>query len=80
VPKFTAWVKMEASSGWEKNRQQALAGENVYKFSGNWNDVATALSTDRLLFAGVYYNIRTLENKLQRNVTGIIRAESGVAL
>jgi SPP1 family predicted phage head-tail adaptor len=79
VAKCTAWVKMEAGGGSEKFRQQALASENSYKFSGLWNDLSSVLSTDRISLDGVYYNIRSIENKLQRNVTAIIKAESGVS-
>lgn len=76
--KCQAWVKMEAGGGSERFRQQALASENSYKFSGPWSDLSSVLSTDRILYEGVYYNIRSIENKLQRNVTAIISAESGV--
>jgi hypothetical protein len=69
---------MEQSSGNERYKQNALATEASWKFSGNYGDLSGVQTTDRIEVDGTYYNVRSIEDVERREVTIRIRAEEGV--
>jgi len=74
----TAWVMMEQASGYERYKQNVLAAEATWKFSGLFNDLSGVQVTDRILVNDEYYNVRSIEDVKQRHVTICLRAEKGV--
>ena len=78
VPTYTAWVLMEQSSGNERFKQNVLATEASWKFSGTYGDLSMVQTTDRIEVDGRYYNIKNIEDVERRQVTIRIRADEGV--
>lgn len=78
VPYATAWVRMEQSGGNERYKQSALTTEESWKFSGAYSDLSQVVCTDRIEVDGIFYNVKNVQDVERRNVTIVIRADTGV--
>lgn len=74
-----AWVLIEQKSGNERTVGGVLSNVETWKFSGAYNDLFNMLVTDRIVFQGSYYNVRSLKDVQLRHITITIDAEMGVA-
>lgn len=77
-PTQQAWVSIEQKNGTERTVNGVLSNVETWKFSGTYADLASILVTDRILFDGVYYNIRGIKDVQLRHITIVIGAEMGV--
>ena len=74
--KFFAYAKIVMNSGSEKNAHDKLETQATHTFSMRYN--ASLLSTDKFIFEGVDYNIRSIDNVEMRNRWMVVSAERGV--
>lgn len=73
------WCHVEQVTGDEKYSDQSGGRVRTFKkqrFTTWWRD--DIRTTDRIMFEGVLYNIRTIDNLMNRNKFMWIVAESGV--
>lgn len=77
--RLSFWCAIKQLSAFEVQKYGALQNEVLYSFKARYADASTIVPTDRLVFRGENYNIRTIENVDLLDTVIKIVAERGVS-